>query len=139
MTTKPDVPYSLVIPAYNEENRIRPLFDGIRSFDGELIVVCDGTDRTAGVVEEIARSRTDLSIRCLSFPHRLGKGGGVIAGLGAARAPLVGFFDADGSTTIGEMMRLFSCLGTSDGVIGSRWVDGSTLTVRQGFLRRLES
>jgi glycosyltransferase involved in cell wall biosynthesis len=104
-----------------------------------MIVVCDGTDGTARVVEEIARIRTDLAIRCLTFDHRLGKGGGVIAGLSAARAPLVGFFDADGSTTMTEMMRLFSCLANNDGAIGSRWVAGSTLTVRQGILRRLES
>ena len=139
MNTAPDIPFSLVIPAYNEENRIRPLFDAIGRFEGELIVVCDGTDGTARVVGEIARIRTDLAIRCLTFNRRLGKGGGVIAGLAAARAPLVGYFDADGSTTIAEMMRLFSCLADNDGVIGSRWVDGSTLRVRQGILRRLES
>ena len=139
MNAAPDLPCSLVIPAYNEENRIRPLFDTISRFDGELIVVCDGTDGTARVVEEIARSRTDLAIRCLTFDHRLGKGGGVIAGLIAARAPLVGFFDADGSTTMSEMLRLFSSLAEYDAAIGSRWVDGSTLTVRQGILRRLES
>jgi glycosyltransferase involved in cell wall biosynthesis len=139
MTSAKKIPCSLVIPAFNEEKRIRPLFDAIRVFDGELIVVCDGTDGTARVVEEISRSRPDLAIRCLTFGHRLGKGGGVIAGLSAARAPLVGFFDADGSTSIGEMMRLFSGLDRYDGVIGSRWVAGSTLTVRQGILRRLES
>jgi hypothetical protein len=37
------------------------------------------------------------------------------------------------------MMRLFSCLSDNDGAIGSRWVAGSALTVRQGVLRRLES
>ena len=139
MNTAPALPCSIVIPAYNEENRIRQLFGTIDRFDGELIVVCDGTDGTARVVEEIARMRTDLFIRCLTFDHRLGKGGGVIAGLSAAHAPLVGFCDADGSTTMSEMLRLFSCLGTNDGAIGSRWVDGSTLKVRQGILRRLES
>ena len=139
MITPVEVPYSLVIPAYNEEHRIIPLFEGIRNFEGELIVVCDGTDRTADVVDRIAADRNDLTIRCLRFDHRLGKGGGVIAGLTAARAPLVGFFDADGSTQISEMKRLFGHLAAYDGAIGSRWVSGSTLTVRQGILRRIES
>ncbi|WP_292346184.1 dolichyl-phosphate beta-glucosyltransferase [Methanoregula sp. PtaB.Bin085] len=139
MNAPPDIPRSLVIPAYNEENRIRNFFESIGRFDGELIVVCDGTDGTARVVDEIARRRTDLTIRCLTFNHRLGKGGGVLAGLSAARAPLVGFCDADGSTTMPEMLRLFSCLEGYDAAIGSRWVDGSTLTVRQGLLRRVES
>lgn len=130
---------SLVIPAYNEENRITLFFDSIAGFDGELIVVCDGEDRTADIVETIAGQRPDLTIRCLRFDHRLGKGGGVIAGLKEARAPLVGYVDADGSTSMEEMLRLFSSFPSADGAIGSRWVAGSTLTVKQGIMRQLES
>jgi len=139
MTSDINPPYSLVIPAYNEEFRITPILEGIDRFDGELIVVCDGTDRTADVVESVAARRPDLQIRCLRFDHRLGKGGGVLAGLTAARAPLVGYCDADGSTSIREMHRLFSEVSSADGAIGSRWIPGSTLTIRQGWMRRMES
>jgi dolichol-phosphate mannosyltransferase len=139
MTTIPEPSASLVIPAYNEENRITLFFDSITRFDGELIVVCDGTDRTADIVDVIASRRTDLNIRCLRFEHRLGKGGGVIAGLKESRTPLVGYVDADGSTSMEEMLRLFGSLPALDGAIGSRWVAGSNLTVKQGFLRQLES
>lgn len=139
MTTRPEARYSLVIPAYNEEQRIIPLFDAIHGFEGELIVVCDGVDATADIVDRIASRRQDLTIRCLRFDHRLGKGGGVIAGLMAAKSPLVGYFDADGSTSIDEMKRLFISLATVDGAIGSRWIPGSTLKVRQSILRQLES
>ncbi len=139
MTTPTEARYSLIIPAYNEEHRIIPLFDAIDRFDGELIVVCDGEDCTADIVEQIATRRQDLTIRCLRFDHRLGKGGGVIAGLTAARSSFVGYFDADGSTSVREMKRLFSTLSTVDGAIGSRWIAGSTLKVRQGILRQLES
>jgi glycosyltransferase involved in cell wall biosynthesis len=139
MNTTPEARYSLIIPAYNEEHRITPLFDAISRFDGELIVVCDGGDSTADLVDRIAAQRQDLTIRCLRFDHRLGKGGGVIAGLTAARSPLVGYFDADGSTSVDEMKRLFLALSTVDGAIGSRWIAGSTLKVRQGIMRQLES
>jgi glycosyltransferase involved in cell wall biosynthesis len=139
MTTTPEEKYSLVIPAYNEEDRISPLFDAITGFDGELIVVCDGADGTADVVDRIATRRQDLTIRCLRFDHRLGKGGGVIAGLMEARSPLVGYCDADGSASIDEMKRLFLTLSIADVAIGSRWVSGSTLKVRQSILRQLES
>ncbi|WP_321506395.1 dolichyl-phosphate beta-glucosyltransferase [uncultured Methanoregula sp.] len=139
MTASPEEHYSLIIPAYNEEKRITQLFDAISGFDGELIVVCDGTDRTADVVGTITARRSDLNIRCLRFQERLGKGGGVLAGLAASRAPRVGYFDADGSTSVGEMLRLFAMLDSSDAAIGSRWVPGSNLVVRQGFLRRIES
>ena len=120
MSPAPVIPYSLVIPAYNEEKRIAGLFESITQFDGELIVVCDGTDRTADVVERPLQQPPGPFIRCLRF-YRLGKGGGVIAGLAAAQAPLVGYVDADGSTSIDEMIRLFLRLSSSDAVIGSRW------------------
>jgi glycosyltransferase involved in cell wall biosynthesis len=139
MSPSPETRFSLVIPAYNEEHRIGSFFDTIAGFDGELIVVCDGTDGTAEIVEEIARKRSDLRIRCLRFPRRLGKGGGVIAGLMAAHASFVGYVDADGSTGLDELEELFSHLGEYDAAIGSRWVPGSRLQVRQGILRRLES
>lgn len=138
--SSPHVPrYSLVIPAYNEELRIGELFDSIRHFDGELIVVCDGYDRTADVVEKIAAARPDLVIRCRKFPHRMGKGGGVKSGLLAANAPYTGFFDADGSTPVTEMERLFTLLASADAVIGSRWMEGSDVVVRQNILRRIAS
>jgi glycosyltransferase involved in cell wall biosynthesis len=131
--------YSLVIPAYNEEERIAQLFDQIGGFDGELIVICDGDDRTPDVVKKIADTRPDLIIRCLQFPRRLGKGGGVIEGLKAARGSCVGYLDADGSTGVSEMLKLFSQLMRYDGAIGSRWVVGAVLRVRQGMLRQIES
>jgi len=139
MNAPPAIRYSLVIPAYNEEARIASLFDRIGVFSGELIVVCDGDDRTPDVVRQISGTRPDLNIRCLTFPRRLGKGGGVIEGMKAAQGEFVGYLDADGSTGIGEMMQLFSQLSAYDGAIGSRWVGGAVLKVRQGVLRQLES
>lgn len=139
MSPIPDPKYSLIIPAYNEEKRILCLFETINQFDGELLVVCDGTDTTAEVVERIAKKRPDLTIRCVRFSKRLGKGGGVIEGLKSAAAPLVGYVDADGSTSIDEMNRLFSHLTSCDAAIGSRWVPGSQLSLRQNWVRRLES
>jgi hypothetical protein len=47
--------------------------------------------------------------------------------------------DADGSTALSEMERLFDRLATADGAVGSRWLPGSVLTVKQGFRRRAES
>lgn len=130
---------SLVIPAYNEERRIRSLLEDISGFPGDLIFVCDGTDATPAVIGAFADDHPSLRIRCLTFPARLGKGGGVVAGMKAATMPFVGYMDADGSTSLSEMERLFDRLATADGAIGSRWVPGSVLTVRQGFRRRVES
>jgi len=130
---------TLVIPAYNEEARIGSLLEGISGFPGDLIFVCDGTDATPAVIGAFADDHPSLSIRCPTFPSRLGKGGGIVAGVREASTPYVGYMDADGSTSLSEMERLFDRLATVDGAIGSRWVPGSVLTVRQGLRRRVES
>jgi glycosyltransferase involved in cell wall biosynthesis len=130
---------TLVIPAYNEEQRIRELLVDLAVFPGELIFVCDGTDATPAVIEAFADAHPSLRVRCLTYPDRLGKGGGVIAGMKAARTRYVGYMDADNSTSLAEMERLFACLSVVDGAIGSRWLPDSVLPVKQGFRRRVES
>ena len=71
MNALPDIRYSPVIPAYNEEERIRRVFDRIGDFEGGLVVVCDGDDCTPGVVDQISASRPGLNTRCLRFGHRM--------------------------------------------------------------------
>ncbi len=130
---------TLVIPAYNEEKRIRTLLDDVSSFIGELIFVCDGTDATAEFVTAFAAAHPDLRIRCLQFGQRLGKGGGILAGMQEATGRYVGYMDADCSTRLDQMCLLFDHLGWVDGAIGSRWVPGAVLVVRQSFLRQAQS
>ncbi|MDI6718510.1 MAG: glycosyltransferase family 2 protein [Methanomicrobiales archaeon] len=131
---------TLVVPAYNEERRIHHLLsEELVRFTGEIILVCDGTDDTAAVAEEFARSQPALHLRCLSFRERQGKGGAVIAGLREAERPYVGFMDADGSTSLREMKRLFAGLEKYDGLIGSRWLPESVIPEPQPLTRRLQS
>ncbi|MDD5419539.1 MAG: glycosyltransferase family 2 protein [Methanomicrobiaceae archaeon] len=130
---------TLVIPAYNEEKRIASLLSDISSFEGEIIFVCDGTDATPALIEAYKAAHPTLRIRCLTFNTRLGKGGGVIAGIKAASTPYVGYMDADGSAGISQMRVLFDRLASADGAIGSRWIAGAVITVKQGPLRRMES
>lgn len=67
---------SLVIPAYNEEDRIESvLLKYSDSFpDAEIIVVCDGTDDSQNIIREL--SDKYLNIKLFNFEKRLGKGGG---------------------------------------------------------------
>jgi dolichol-phosphate mannosyltransferase len=84
-------------------------------------------------------NRSIPSVRCLEYPRRLGKGGGVLEGMKVADTPFVGFMDADGSTPLREMMTLFARLDGTDGAIGSRWLAGSEIVIAQGWWRRLQS
>ncbi len=130
---------SLIIPAYNEEERIGNLLDDILRFDGEIIIISDGADATTSIVSRFTGENSDRNITCISSPVRLGKGGGIARGMKQATRPYIGFMDADGSTSIEEMNHIFSHLGDADGVIGSRWMPGSMIPIRQGMMRRVQS
>jgi len=132
-------PYTIVIPAYNEEKRIEKVLAEIADDSGQFIVVCDGNDGTEEIVRDFSRSRPGLALICLSFDRRLGKGGAVIEGFSHASSPVVGFLDADGSTSLSQVLRLMAALDGADAVIGSRWLPGSVIPERQGLSRRIES
>lgn len=132
--------FSIIIPAHNEQERIgKTLDDFVATFsDSELIVVLNGcSDGTREVVDRFrARCRNVFAIE---IPDAVGKGGAVRAGFLTARAPIVGYVDADGATPAAEMRRLCEAIGADDGVIGSRWLAASTVAVRQPWKRRLAS
>ena len=97
-----DTGISVVIPAWNEERRIRGTLEQLLA-DGpalgivEIIVVDDGsTDRTATLVQELAEAHPGTpSLVLLRHEVNHGKGAALRTGLLAATAPLVGYLDAD--------------------------------------------
>ncbi len=130
---------TLVIPAYNEEERIQILLSDIKGSAVTCLFICDGDDRTADVIRNFAAANPDMHTDCLEYPKRLGKGKAILEGLRKAQTPFAGYMDADGSTSIAEMSGLLDGLRGADGVIGSRYVPGSVVTSPQGTFRRLES
>lgn len=133
------LPYTLIIPAYNEEDRIARLLSQIGDAKGEIIFMCEGSDSTPERVAEFTRIHPDVRIRCDRRNARLGKGGAILEGMRQVHSSVVGYMDADASTSFRQMLALFSHLNGADVVIGSRWVEGSNLETQQGFVRRLES
>lgn len=138
------MPYlSIVIPAYNEENRIgRTLgatFDYLagQSYGSEVIVVNDGsTDRTAEMVRELS-GRFGIDLRLLENPGNRGKGYSIRHGMLAANGEIVLFYDADLSTPTSEIVKVIKPIadGSYDIVFGSRALDRSLIGTRQSFLR----
>jgi glycosyltransferase involved in cell wall biosynthesis len=135
---------SLIIPAYNEEQRLRPALEEYLRFflprygdDIEILIVVNGsTDRTEQVASEIAKG--DPRIRVIVEPKRVGKGGAVRLGFEAARGDLIGFVDADGSTPPAAFQDLVDQIGDAGAIIASRWRRGSTITP-QPLSRRIAS
>jgi dolichol-phosphate mannosyltransferase len=130
---------SIIIPAYNEEERIRELLVQMPGTTSEYIVVCDGTDETPAIVKTFSTTCPDIDLLCLTYSQRLGKGGAIMEGFGRASAPIVGYIDADGSTTISQIQDMIAGMGDADAIIGSRCLPDSNISVHQGIARRFES
>src|SRR3954466_10528435 len=136
--------FSLVIPAFNEEERIgETLRMALRylektSPDSELIVVNDGsTDGTSGVVHDVLATPNSVATRLLEhFPNR-GKGAAVRQGLLSATRPIGLFSDADFSTPIEEAPKLIEPIaaGELDVAFGSRALDRTLIGHRQPWRR----
>jgi glycosyltransferase involved in cell wall biosynthesis len=136
----------LIIPAYNEADRIGPVLreyveEFRANFSGRfrILVVLNGcTDNTLEVVSAIARDYPELAY--LDFPGRIGKGGALIEGLKRGEdMEWIGYVDADGATTPAAFLELLRHLDEADCVIGSRWLPGSVLHVPQSSHRRFFS
>ena len=130
---------SLVVPAYNEENRISTMLLQYCSHfpDYEIIVVCDGTDNTQNIVKSLSENNTNIKL--LYFDDRLGKGGAIREGFKVARGDIIGFVDADESVKPSEIVSMIDELSNADGVIASRRLDDSKIIVKQPLKRRLSS
>ena len=139
MTNTSDRPFlSIVIPAYNEQNRIigtlQKLVEylGQQDYTSEVLVVDDGSmDATYGRAIEFAQ-RSPM-VRVLRKPH-LGKGGAVRTGMLAARGEFRFLCDADLSMPIGEVHKFLppERVGT-DVAIGSREAVGALRHHEPGY------
>lgn len=124
-----DTPHlSIIIPAYNEQDRIIPtlkeIFDFIsnKNVDAEVIVVDDGsTDATRIRIEQAFPTLQNLTVH--SLPKNRGKGYAVKTGMQMSKGASILFMDADSSTPITEYSKLEPLLQNHDIVIGSRIKD----------------
>jgi len=135
--------FSIVLPAYNEEDRICASLDKITEYARqhawriEVIVVNDGsTDNTADIVRAYGERYPWL--RLLENPGNRGKGFSVRNGMLHARGDILLFSDADLSSPIQEADKLVAALQAgADVAIGSRWVQKELQVVRQPLRRRI--
>ena len=131
---------SLIIPAYNEEDRIESvLLDYCNYFPNqEIIVVCNGCrDNTPNIVRRLCSKYSQ--IKFLDFEEKLGKGRAIIEGLKAAGGDKVGFVDADESVGPDDVKRMYDALVNIDGVTASRKLKDSRILVNQPLRRRITS
>jgi len=125
------VDLSVVVPAYNEENRLPRMLDETLSFlesrhkqpstlpkdtpyrhkgdefTYEIIIVDDGSsDGTTSCGLKYRKKYGDEKVRVITLEHNRGKGGAVREGVLAARGDFIIFADADGASKFSDITQL---------------------------------
>jgi glycosyltransferase involved in cell wall biosynthesis len=136
---------SIVIPAYNEEQRLPSTLDQVLQWldqspfrDAEVLIVDDGSsDGTAKLVE--ARAHAEPRLRLVRNPGNRGKGYAVRNGMLSASGEWVLMSDADLSAPIEELSKLLDAVRAKGAsiAIGSRALDRSLIGVHQSQWREL--
>ncbi len=135
---------TVVVPAYNEEERLGPTLAAItghlqenedRWGTWEVVVVDDGsTDGTRDLVTGLADPRVQL----VTSPRNRGKGHALRLGVAASRGARVLVTDADLAAPIEELEVLDEALTEGHAAaIGSRSVPGATIEHHQHRVREL--
>jgi len=135
---------SIIIPAHNEEGRIGKTLKDYGDFfrkkykkNFEIIIVLNGcVDNTIQIVKKYAK--TFSQIRCLNFKQS-GKGFAIIEGFKIAKGDLIGFTDADDSTSAEEFDKLAEKINGLNGIIASRYVKGAVVHPKQPLQRIIVS
>jgi dolichyl-phosphate beta-glucosyltransferase len=133
---------SIVIPAFNEEQRLPATLDRIAAYAercpisvAEILVVDDGSrDGTAALVE-----RRGGIVRLVRNPGNRGKGYAVRNGMRAATGDWILSTDADLSAPIEEVEKLVAAARRENAVvaIGSRALDRKLVKVHQPLMREV--
>ena len=132
---------SIIVPAYNEEKRLpKTLLDMDKylrkqKYEYEIIVINDGSsDKT---VEKVKKLKSEIKgLKLIDNKKNHGKGFVVRQGLLKAKGKIRLFSDADNSTSIDQIEKVFPWIKKGfDIVIGSRDAKGAVLDPPQPLFR----
>ncbi len=121
---------SIVIPAYNEEKRIKGTLQSlVDRFNGscEILIVSESTDKTDDIVTEF--SKNSAVVKLISSDTRLGKGGAFKKGVKNSNGEIVMLLDSDLPVPISDVEKVVSWLGEVDVAVASREVEGTKILV----------
>jgi dolichol-phosphate mannosyltransferase len=135
---------TMVVPTYNERERLEELVDALFAAAGasdvalEVVIVDDNSpDGTGALADELARTRR---MRVVHRAGKLGLGTAVVAGFAVASADIVGVMDADFShppSLVPKMVAVFRAT-EADVLVASRYIPGGS-TPNWPITRRLMS
>ena len=117
--------YSIVIPVYNEEENIAPLYEKIASVmknmgEYEIIFIDDGS--TDGTFKKIKKlNEKDGTVRCIRFRRNFGKTAALTAGFERAEGDVIITMDGDMQNDPEDIPSLVKMLEKYDAVSGWRY------------------
>ncbi len=132
--------FTIIIPAYNEEKRIKPVLDEICAYIGSndlpwnVIVSIDGNDSTEILVKDFADYYPFLNY--LKGSGRSGKGAAIKRAIYAAKGEFIMLMDADSSISLDSLVSSLNLLGHFDVVIFDRYSNAEN---KIPFTRRFAS
>jgi len=138
---------SIVIPVYNEEQKIRHDITAASDFlsgygmTGEIIVVDDGsTDQTSEVASNTAGDE-GVSLKIIAYKEHIGKGKAVKTGIMEAGSDLIMFIDSGNCAPYENISRGIDLLkdGECEIAHGSRFLTESLITRPRKRYRKLVS
>ncbi|MBI5196839.1 MAG: glycosyltransferase family 2 protein [Nitrospirae bacterium] len=116
---------SIVVPLYNEEENIAPLYNALKSAMDksgrayEILFVDDGSaDKTPQMLKQIAQ--TDVNVRPLYFRRNFGQTAAFAAGFDHAKGDVIVTIDGDMQNDPADIPKLLSMIGEYDIVSGWR-------------------
>ena len=139
-----EIPVSVVVPAYDEEEAIGGVLDEVIGameplrVSYEVIVVDDGsTDGTR------AESERRPGVRVISHHHNRGTGAARTTGVRAARGQYIVMIDADGTYPASAIPSMLDALDECDMIIGARKGESGSLrwlrSAAKSFIKALAS
>lgn len=135
---------SIILPAHNEEKRILNALDKLTSYlsqqriQYEILVSTDGsTDNTESIVSQYAEENPNIVL--VSFPERLGKGGGILNASHSATGEILIIMDVDLAVPPELIPPTILQLDEkkADIIFGSRNLPDSKILVQPPFYRKI--
>ncbi|EQD34782.1 glycosyl transferase family protein, partial [mine drainage metagenome] len=117
--------FTVIIPAYNEINRIKPVMNELVSFveDNDLnwkvIVTIEGNDGTYDLIKDMSLKHS--FILPLKGNGRDGKGSAVKRGVTIADGDYIILMDADGSIALNDIVSTLDLLDINDVIVFDRY------------------
>ena len=137
---------SIIIPAYNEEDRIVQTISKTifylneQNYLSEILVVSDGSmDNTGNVVKGFDPGK-NVTLKFFEYHPNRGKGYAVRYGMLQGKFEIIMFMDADYSVPMEEVEKGLKLIDKgADIAIASRAIEGSAVSQHQNFFREVSA